>query len=388
MSSRAKPPRTADSESMMTRTPEGSDVSRVALTGARGFLGWHTRAALLADGAAATVIPLGDDFDPYLAAAAIDGAARLVHLAGVNRGTEQEVFHGNIRLAERVAAVVRSVEVPPDVIVYANSTQSGNASPYGQSKARARDLLAEAASDRGARFHDIELPNIFGEHGRPFYNSVVATFCHVLAEGGEPMVEHDTSLTLLHAQDAAEVLLGRRDLQPVDEDVTVRSLLERLREIARTYRTGGIPDIARPFDRDLFNTYRAAAFERIPVIPLERRADHRGAFFEIVRSNGGTGQSSFSTTVPGVSRGDHFHRRKIERFTVLSGTAVIAMRRVLTDDVIEFHVTGEEPMAVDMPTLWSHKITNTGDDELFTSFWSNEIFDPESPDTFAEAVTR
>lgn len=372
----------------MTRTREGSDVSRVALTGARGFLGWHTRATLLADGRKATGVPLGAEFDASTATEAVDGAERLLHLAGVNRGSDEEIFDGNVRFAEQLASAVRSVEVPPTAIVYANSTQSGNATPYGQSKARARDILVAAAIDRGVSFHDIELPNIFGEHGRPFYNSVVATFCHVLAEGGEPKIEHDKPLTLLHAQDAAEVLLGTRDLQPADEDVTVGSLFERLREIARMYRTGEIPDVARPFDRDLFNTYRAAAFERMPVIPLERRADHRGAFFEIVRSHGGTGQSSFSTTVPRVSRGDHFHRRKIERFTVLSGTAVIAMRRVLTDDVIEFRVTGEQPVAVDMPTLWSHKITNTGDDELFTSFWSNEIFDPEFPDTFAEAVTR
>lgn len=363
-------------------------MTRVALTGARGFLGWHTRAALLADGGAAMGVPLGAEFDASTAAAAVGGAGRLLHLAGVNRGSDEEVFGGNVRFAEQLASVVRSVEVPPETIVYANSTQSGNASPYGESKARARDILAAAADDRGVSFHDVELPNVFGEHGRPFYNSVVATFCHILAEGGEPTIEHDKPLTLLHAQEAAEVLLGRRALQPVDEDVTVGSLLERLGEIAQTYRTGDIPDIAGAFDRDLFNTYRAAAFERMPVIPLERRADHRGAFFEIVRSHGGTGQSSFSTTVPGVSRGDHFHRRKIERFTVLSGTAVIAMRRVLTDDVIEFRVTGEEPMAVDMPTLWSHKITNTGDDDLFTSFWSNEVFDPEFPDTFAEAVTK
>ena len=184
------------------------------------------------------------------------------------------------------------------------------------------------------------------------------------------------------------MLLGTRDLRPVEEEISVGHLLARLRAMAEGYRRADIPDVSTGFDRDLFNTYRAAAFSLTPMMPLDRRADRRGAFFEIVRSHGGAGQSSFSTTVPGVSRGDHFHRRKIERFTVLSGTAVIAVRRVLTDEVFEFAVTGTTPVAIDMPTLWSHKITNTGDGELFTSFWSNEIFDPETPDTIAEAVTR
>ncbi|PWC04449.1 NAD-dependent epimerase/dehydratase family protein [Agromyces badenianii] len=369
-------------------TTDQQEVSRVALTGARGFLGWHTRAALLASGGSSNGFPVGDGFQVERAVDAIEGVDRLIHLAGVNRGTDEEVFDGNIRMAEQTAAVIRSAADPPAVVVFANSIQSGNTTPYGRSKARARDILAEAASDRGLSFSDIALPNVFGEHGRPFYNSVVATFCHVLADGGVPSIEHDKPLTLLHAQDAADVLLGRRDLFPVDEDVSVGSLLSRLRGIAERYRSGDIPDVAGAFERDLFNTYRAAAFERAPVIPLERRSDRRGAFFEIVRSHGGSGQSSFSTTVPGVSRGDHFHRRKIERFTVLSGTAVIALRRVLTDEVLEFRVSGAQPVAIDMPTLWSHKITNTGDDDLFTSFWSNEIFDPETPDTIAEAVAR
>ena len=363
-------------------------MSRVAVTGARGFLGWHTRAALLAAGSTSRGVPLGDEFDLAGSVASIEGADRLLHLAGVNRGTDAEVFDGNIRVAEQVAAALRSAAEPPAVVVYANSIQSGASSPYGQSKARARDILADAASRRGIRFDDVELPNIFGEHGRPFYNSVVATFCHVLAEGGEPSIDQDRMLTLLHAQDAADVLLGTRDLRPVEEEISVGHLLARLRAMAEGYRRADIPDVSTGFDRDLFNTYRAAAFSRTPMMPLDRRADRRGAFFEIVRSHGGAGQSSFSTTVPGVSRGDHFHRRKIERFTVLSGTAVIAVRRVLTDEVFEFAVTGATPVAIDMPTLWSHKITNTGDGELFTSFWSNEIFDPETPDTIAEAVTR
>jgi UDP-2-acetamido-2,6-beta-L-arabino-hexul-4-ose reductase len=121
-------------------------------------------------------------------------------------------------------------------------------------------------------------------------------------------------------------------------------------------------------------------------VSLTRHADTRGSFFEIVRSHGGPGQSSFSTTVPGISRGDHYHRRKVERFTVLAGEARISLRRLFTDEVIDFDVDGERPVAVDMPTMWTHRITNTGSGQLYTSFWTNDIFDPENPDTIAEVV--
>jgi UDP-2-acetamido-2,6-beta-L-arabino-hexul-4-ose reductase len=121
-------------------------------------------------------------------------------------------------------------------------------------------------------------------------------------------------------------------------------------------------------------------------MPLARHADTRGSFFEVIRTHGGSGQSSFSTTEPGISRGDHFHRRKIERFTVLAGTATISLRKLFSTEVYEFQVTGERPVAVDMPTMWTHKITNTGADPLYTSFWTNEIFNPTASDTIPEPV--
>jgi UDP-2-acetamido-2,6-beta-L-arabino-hexul-4-ose reductase len=163
-------------------------------------------------------------------------------------------------------------------------------------------------------------------------------------------------------------------------------LLARLTALARIYTTGEIPDIASPFDRDLFNTYRSYTFEMQTPIKLTRHADRRGSFFEIIPSHGGAGQSSFSTTAPGVTRGNHFHRRKVERFVVLAGQGTIALRRLFTGKVYEFQVTGDEPVAVDMPTMWSHNITNTGDEALDTSFWANELFDPDSPDTIQEMV--
>lgn len=362
---------------------------RVAMTGADGFLGWHTRAALRERGLDARGVPVGSGFDPAAADDALSGASRLIHLAGVNRSTDDEVCDGNLLFAEQMADALRRSDAPPSVVVYSNSIQAGNGTVYGDAKARAADVLAAAAADLGLEFIDLKLPNLFGEHGRPFYNAVTATFCHILAEGGQPTVEADKELTLLHAQNAADLLIGYVD--PADQGglevhESVSGLLGRLSRMARVYCSGEIPDVADAFDRDLFNTYRSYTFESQTPIRLTRHADSRGSFFEIIRSHGGTGQSSFSTTVPGITRGDHFHRRKVERFTVLSGQGTIALRRLFTDRVFEFAVKGAEPMAVDMPTMWSHKITNTGDQVLYTSFWTNDIFNPSHPDTIAEEV--
>jgi UDP-2-acetamido-2,6-beta-L-arabino-hexul-4-ose reductase len=364
-------------------------MAHVAMTGAKGFLGWHSRAALVEAGVESRGFAVGEGFDVGLAENAISGASRLVHLAGVNRGTNDEVREGNERFARQVAESLLHSSEPPRLVVYANSTQATSGSVYGDSKSTAQDILQAAADRVGSEFQSFVLPNLFGEHGRPFYNAVTATFGHLIAQGKTPSVEHDKELTLLHAQNAADLLLGFASVtRQFDMEVqeTVSGLLARLQGFADVYAQGEIPDIATAFSRDLFNTYRSYTFPGQTPVRLTRHADARGSFFEIVRSNGGCGQSSFSTTVPGVSRGDHFHRRKVERFTVLSGSATISLRKVFTDEVFEFPVTGDSPVAIDMPTMWSHKITNTGTDVLYTSFWSNEIFDPEAPDTIEEAV--
>ena len=361
----------------------------VAVSGANGFLGWHTRCALHARGLDSTPVGLGARWDAAAAAAAVDGAPRLIHIAGVNRASEAELRDGNILFAEQIIEALRRAENPPPVVVFANSTQAGNGSLYGTAKARAAELLAAAASELGLQFIDVQLPNLFGEHGRPFYNAVTATFCHILAGGGCPEVVDDKELTLLHAQNAADILVGDSscgEQAELERTILVSELLSLLDGIASGYAAGEIPDVSDPFVRDLFNTYRSYSFAHRPEIRLGKNADPRGAFFEIVRSRGGEGQSSFSTTVPGITRGDHYHRRKVERFTVLSGTATIAVRRLFTNENLQFHVSGEDPVAIDMPTLWSHNIINTGTDTLFTSFWTNELFDATRPDTVREMV--
>ena len=186
-------------------------MTHVAMTGADGFLGWHTRGALRERGVDAREVPVGSGFDAATTDAAVSGASRLIHLAGVNRATDDEIRDGNVLFSEQVADALRRSDAPPPVVVYSNSIQAGNGTVYGDAKAKAADILGAAANDLGLTFIDLTLPNLFGEHGRPFYNAVTATFCHLLAEGGQPSVDADKELTLLHAQNAADLLIGNVD---------------------------------------------------------------------------------------------------------------------------------------------------------------------------------
>lgn len=360
----------------------------ISVTGAHGFLGWHVRAAALAGRTPTTAIPLGDGFDREGASRAIADSERVIHLAGVNRADDDDVRRGNRMMADQLVAALEGATVIPPVLVYANSTQAGNGTVYGDAKADAGRLLRQWCADRGVTFVDVQLPNLFGEHGRPHYNSVTATFCSLLAAGDSPTVVSDKQLTMLHAQDAADVLLLADLEHPAlaSFELSVSGLLERLRSISSVYRTGEIPALESKLDVDLFNTYRSFLTEKLRPIAHQRRVDARGHFVEVIRTHGGTGQSSYSTTVPGVTRGDHFHRRKVERFTVIDGMARISLRRVLTDEIVDVVVSGDEPVSIDMPALWSHSITNIGDSTLRTLFWTNDIFDPEHPDTYTEAV--
>ena len=354
---------------------DGSQAHALAMTGGGGFLGWHTRVLARARGLPGPVFVDASAPSP----AALDGADRVLHLAGVNRGDVSV----NVDLAVALANALRRCATPPKTVVFANSTQSeaASASAYGSAKAEAAAILAEATAWSGSEFVDLKLPNLFGEHGRPHYNSVIATFCHVLASGGTPTVLEDRPLDLLHATDAAALLLGldAPDGQPVRR--TVSSLAARLTELASAYRAGAIPELRDRFDVRLFNTYRS----HCPVrpIPLAVHGDARG---DLVEPMAAGGQTFVSSTRSGATRGEHFHLAKVERFVVLRGDAELRLRRLLHGDVVRLRVSGRQPVAVDMPAMWAHNITNIGGGELLTLFWANERLDPAAPDTYPEKV--
>ena len=357
----------------------------VVITGASGFLGWHVRVLARALGRPEPLLVGRRELaDPSRLAGMLDGADRVLHLAGVNRGPAGQVAAGNLEPAQALAAGLRQCGTPPKSVVFANSVQAGNGTPYGDGKSGAAAALAEATLWSGSTFDDVRLPNLFGEHGRPHYNSVVATFCRVLSDGGAPRVDQDRELDLLHATDAAALLLGVDAAPPVRR--SVRQVADQLSDFAARYRAGDIPELTDRFDVRLFNTYRSHCPANAP-LALVRHADPRGELIEAVKVHGGGGQTFLSSTNPGITRGEHYHLAKVERFLVLRGEAEIRLRRLLHDDVVRLRVSGAEPAVVDMPTMWTHNITNIGTDELLTVFWSNDIFDPLRPDTYPEGVT-
>jgi UDP-2-acetamido-2,6-beta-L-arabino-hexul-4-ose reductase len=305
----------------------------------------------------------------------------------VNRGDGTFVEEQNVRLALDVVEAIRTQD-SIRTVVYANSIQAGLDNPYGKGKAGAASLLADAATSLGAEFVDIRLPNIFGEGCRPYYNSFVASFIDHVIKGTTPSIE-DRPIRLLHVQSAAAALISALtgDASPIDGTPTsVKAVHDTLASMLARYRSGDIPPLSTDFDVQLFNSLRFALFPANLPIPLPSHADHRGVLTETVRAHGGGGQTFISTTVPGETRGEHYHLRKVERFVVVRGTARMELRKVLTDEVVAFTVSGDRPVIVDMPTMWAHNITNVGDTDLLTLFWANEVFNPEDPDTYRESV--
>ncbi|MFC6705746.1 NAD-dependent epimerase/dehydratase family protein [Flexivirga alba] len=361
---------------------------KVVVTGAAGFLGWHTMARLHTLTDHQVVAVTRDNWHSLVGE--VSQADAVIHVAGVNRATtDAEVMDGNEQLATDVAAAVRS-SAHPVRIVYASSTQVGNGTPYAVGKQRAGEILASAAKESDAAYVDVRLPGVFGEHARPRYNTFVATFIDALLHGEEPSV-NDNPVELLHAQDASAALIdgltGQDALKrPHGHETSVPEVLSTLRSFHDVYSRGEIPELPTKFHIDLFNTYRAATFPDKYPFSLMVNADQRGELIETVRAHGSGGQSFVSYTKPGMTRGEHFHLSKIERFVVIKGNARISLRKVLTDQVIDFDVDGSKPAVIDMPTLWVHNITNTGTEDLITMFWADQLFNPAAPDTYWEPV--
>jgi UDP-2-acetamido-2,6-beta-L-arabino-hexul-4-ose reductase len=366
---------------------------KVVITGADGFLGRHLRVRLFAQGAHKVICVGRATFaEDERLCGDLRGSDAVIHLAGVNRDAPDVVERENESVAQRLVDCLDAIGRVP-VVVYANSVQAGRDTPYGRGKQRAAEVIGCWAAHHEGRFANVLLPNIYGEWGRPNYNSFVATFCARLAVGTPPLIDEDRELPLLHAQDVAQVLIDQLDGPATQTEVvpegwptSVGEVAIRLTELAATYATGLIPDLSDPFALRLFNTYRSYLYpDRFPM-PITAHNDVRGTFVETAQSLGGQGQSSYSTTAKGVTRGDHFHLRKVERFVVVRGRARICLRPVWGGPVWTYNVSGDSPALVDMPTLVTHNITNVGEDELGTVFWINEIFDPDDPDTFADAV--
>lgn len=370
-----------------------SGMPRIAVTGFDGFVGWHVRCAARARWGG-DIVGLGiEEFaDPTLMDAGLADVDAVIHLAGVNRAEDPaEIERTNPWLAEQLVASLRRLDRPVPV-VYGNSIHSFGDTVFGVAKRKSAEILAAWGEEVGAAVMDVAMPNLFGEHGLPNYNSVVATFCHTIAGGGSPSVVDDKELPLLYVGEVADRLLdlavSPRGGQVLLEgrSTWVSEVASRLTTIASDYRTGKLPDLSDPFTKQLFNTYRSATFpDHFPIHPAPAE-DPRGRLVEAVKASGGEVQVFYSSTNPGFTRGQHWHRHKVERFLVLSGSGTIRLRKLFSDEVVEFPVSGEKPAIVDMPTFWAHSITNTGDVPMVTLFFADELFDPANPDTIPEEV--
>jgi UDP-2-acetamido-2,6-beta-L-arabino-hexul-4-ose reductase len=375
----------------------------VLVTGSAGMLGFHMRAHLhVLEGVEVLEADRAEFAQPELVAELVARAGAIVHLAGINRGSDAEVEHGNVQIAEQLASALRQSGRTP-ALVFSSSTHIERDTPYGRGKRAAGDILRAWASDAGADYHELVLPHVFGETGQPFYNSVVHTFCAQLA-GGEALTidQPDGALELRHAGSVCRAILGLLGLADaaaigpmvqegertrlLGQAMTVGELAELLTAQAQQYfEAREVPTIGEELELALFNNLRSAAFPQRYPVALELHTDPRGSLFEAVRSHR-AGQTFFSTTRPGITRGNHFHFGKVERFLVVGGQARIRIRRLFDDQVHVFDVDGSAPAYVDMPTLHTHDITNTGDGELLTLFWAHEFFDSARPDTYAEPV--
>jgi UDP-2-acetamido-2,6-beta-L-arabino-hexul-4-ose reductase len=320
----------------------------------------------------------------------VSGCDVIVHLAGLNRGDESEVARVNVEITEALLSACRAIGARPHII-FSSSTHIYRDTPYGKSKRGCAELIRAWTAETKSVFTNLILPNVFGEGGQPFYNSAVSTFCFQLANGQKPEIIRDAEIELLHAQRVAReifALINRPvdgDVSPAGHKVPVSQLLAKIKFMAESYAGHVVPDLRDPYDRDLFNTYRSYLFPKNVPVGIALKRDARGCLFEASKSENG-GQTFISSTVPGVTRGNHYHTQKMERFLVIKGRACVRVRKLFSAETHEFLVSGEKPEYIDMPALHTHNITNIGEGELLTLFWANEMLDPDNPDTYQETV--
>jgi UDP-2-acetamido-2,6-beta-L-arabino-hexul-4-ose reductase len=369
--------------------------TRIGITGIDGFVGSHLRDRLSREDNI-EVLAFEDsyfeEFEKLVSFA--DKCEVLVHLAAMNRGDQQQLYTVNVGLVEKLIEALRQTNSCPHV-VFSSSIQCTLDNPYGRSKKEGARLLSQWAMAHNAPLSILIIPNVFGDRGRPFHNSVVATFCHQLTHGLQPELHTDKEIGLIYINELVEKIYETIKSPPKAVDsaeipptkrVMVSEILAKLNRFKQMYYDKNIvPDLEAGFEQHLYNvllTYMENSdYQQFPIL----HCDDRGTLFEVIKQENG-GQVFFSTTKPGITRGNHYHTRKMEKFCVVKGEAVIRLRRIGTDRVVEYSVSGRKPASVEMPIFYTHSIENVGTGELLTLFWTNELFDENDPDTFYESV--
>jgi UDP-2-acetamido-2,6-beta-L-arabino-hexul-4-ose reductase len=363
---------------------------RIVITGADGFIGTNLCVRLREQGHGDGIVPVtrvtsAETLREYLATADF-----VFHIAGVNRPVDERDFvTGNVDLTATLCQALAEAgrRVP---IAYTSSTQASADTPYGRSKLGAETLLRRHAADTGAAVYLMRLPNVFGKWARPQYNSVVATFCHRIARD-LPITIHDarSAVKLVYIDDLVERLIGLLDapsvvgdfveVEPVYE-TTVGELASVLRGFADSRKSLVIPAVGTGYLRALYATYVSYLPPDSFAYEVPRHSDSRGVFVEMLKT-AASGQFSYFTAKPGVTRGEHYHHSKTEKFLVISGTALFRFRHIDTGETHEVVTVGGDGRIVETIPGWTHDVTNVGDGELAVMLWANEIFDRSRPDT-------
>ena len=381
----------------------------ILVTGAKGFIGKNLIATLhnIADGkdrsfgmdTDLTVFEYDIDTDPVLLDAYCKNADFVFHLAGVNRPQDpKEFMEGNFGFTSSLLDTLKKYENNCPIMI-SSSIQAALDNPYGLSKKAGEELIFNYGKEVGAEVFVYRFPNVFGKWCRPNYNSAVATFCNNIAND-LPITVNDPSvmMTLVYVDDAVAELIaalkGEANKKedgycyvPVEHKITLGEIVELIYSFARQPQELVIPEIPEgSFAKKLYSTYLSYLPSEKVSVPLKMNMDDRGSFTELLRTNK-CGQVSVNITKPGITKGEHWHNTKWELFIVVSGHGLIQQRKIGSDEILNFEVSGENIQVVETIPGYTHNIINLSDtDDLVTIIWCNENFDPNRPDTYGENV--
>ncbi|MHB0809370.1 MAG: polysaccharide biosynthesis C-terminal domain-containing protein [Facklamia hominis] len=368
----------------------------VLVTGSKGFIGKNLIASLdYLEEVNIMSYDIGDSLETLEKYA--KKADFVFHFAGINRPKDPLEFKtGNVDLtATLLEMLTKSNNLVP--ILVTSSTQATLDNPYGQSKKMAEDYIFDYGNKNNVPVYVYRLSNVFGKWSKPNYNTVVATFCYNIARG-LPIQINDTSamLDLIYIDDVVTEFIramqgdgtkiGNYYQVPTSYPVSLGRIAELLQEFKESRYNRLIPDLSDKFTNKLYATYLSFLPEDQFSYPLLMHEDARGSFTEFVKSPF-AGQVSINVSKPGITKGDHWHHTKNEKFLVVAGKGVIRFRALDSNKIIEYPVTAEKLEVVDIPTGYTHSIVNTSDtDDLVTVMWVNEMYDPNNPDTYALEV--
>ena len=379
----------------------------ILVTGAKGFVGRNLVSQLhnIQSGKAKNYGVFSDmqvfeydvDSDPCELDVYCKRADFVFNLAGVNRPKDQaEFMQGNFGFASALLDTLKKYNNSCPVMI-SSSTQAALDNPYGESKRAGENLLFDYARETGARVLVYRFPNVFGKWCRPNYNSAVATFCNNIAHN-LPIQVNDPSvmLHLVYVDDVVDELIaalsgnehreGDYCVVPIVHTVTLGKIVDLLYSFREMSGNLQVPDLGDPFTKKLYSTYLSYFPKDKFSYPLKMNVDSRGSFTEIIRTPD-RGQFSVNISKPGITKGQHWHHTKNEKFVVVSGHGLIQLRKIGTDEVLNYEVNGDKIEVVEMIPGYTHNIINLSDTEdLVTFMWCNECFDPVRPDTFFEEV--